>query len=72
MGSRDCFVGLSQANPERRVPMAQQCNHSVKGQRLGMFPSVAEAMAVVDSSSLRCSQCVRGRATRPSLRLNPC
>jgi len=52
MGIRDCSVGLSQGNPEHRVPMAQQCN------RRGMFPSTSDEVAVVDTPSLHCFQLV--------------
>jgi hypothetical protein len=72
MGSRDCSVGLSQGNPERRVPMAPQCNRSAERRRRGMFPSPAEEVTVVETPSLRCFQRVRGRETRPSLQLNLC
>jgi len=56
MGSRDCFLGMTQGNPERRVTMAQQCNYTMERQRRGLFPSAAEEVAVVDNLSLRCIQ----------------
>jgi len=52
--------------------MAQQCNRSAEHLRWGMFPSMAEEVAVVETLSLRCFQSVRGWETRPSLRLNLC
>jgi len=67
MGSRDCSVGSSQGNPGRRVPMAQQCNHSAERRFRGMFPSAADQVAVVETASLRCFQRVQGREMRPSL-----
>jgi len=72
MGSRDCSVGSSQGNPERRVPMAQECDCSVEHWHRGMFLSLAEEVPVVETPSLRCFQRVRGRETSPSLRLNLC
>jgi hypothetical protein len=72
MGSRDCSVGSSQGNPERRVPMAQQCNRSAERRRRGMSPSAGEVVAVVETPSLQCFQRVRGRETRPILQLNLC
>jgi len=72
MGSRDCSVGSSEGNPERRVPMAQQCNRSAEHRQRGMFPFAAEEVAVVETPSLRCFQPVRGRETRPSLQLKLC
>jgi len=72
MGSRDCFVGSSQGNPQRRDPMAQQCNRSGQLWSWGTFWSAAEKVAVVERPSLRCFQRVRGRETRPGLRLNHC
>jgi len=56
MGSRDCFVGSSQGNPERHVPTAQQCNRSAEHRHQGMFPSAAEKVAVVETPSLQCFQ----------------
>jgi len=53
MGSRDCFVGSSQGNPECRVPMAQQCNPSAKRRCGGMFLSMPEESTVVETLSLR-------------------
>jgi len=72
MGSMDSFVGSSQGNPERRVPMAQQCNRSVEHWCWGMCTSAAEELAVVETPSQQCFQGVRRRETRPSLRLNLC
>jgi len=72
MGSGACFVRLSHGNPERCVPMVQECNASVESWGWGMFPSVAEEVAVVEMPSLRCNECVQGRETRPSLRQNHC
>jgi len=71
MGSRDCYVGWSQGSLERRVPMAQQCNRSAERRHRGIFPPAADVV-VVESPSLRSFQHVRGRETRPSLRLNLC
>ena len=67
MGSMDCSVGSSQGNPARRVPRVQQCNRSAERRRRGMFLSPAEEVAMVDTPSLQCFQCVRGREMRPSL-----
>ena len=53
MGSRDCCGGLSQCNPERRVPMAQQCIRSTQRQHRGMFPFAAEEVELVETRSLR-------------------
>jgi len=50
MGSRDRFVGSSQGSPERRVPMAQQCNQSAEGRCRGIFPSASEVAVVVTPS----------------------
>jgi len=71
MGSSDCFVGSSQGNPESRVPMAQQCNRSAVHWRWGILPSAAQ-VAVDETLREQCFQRVRGRETRPSLRLNLC
>jgi len=72
MSSRDCSVGSSQGKPERRVPMAQQCNSFVERRHQGMLTSGAEEVAVVETPSQRCFQCIQGRETRQSLRLNLC
>jgi len=72
MGSRDCSVGSCQGNHERCVPMAQQCNLSAVRWRRGFFPSVAEAVAVVESLSLRCFEHVLDWETRLSQQLNLC
>jgi hypothetical protein len=53
MGSRDCSVGSSQGNPERRIPMAQQCNRSAEHRHQGLFPSAAVEVAVVETPSVR-------------------
>ena len=67
MGSRDRSVGSSQCNPERLVPKAQHCNRSAERRRRGMFPSMSEELAVVETPSVRFFQRVRGRETRPCL-----
>ena len=72
MGSRNCFVGSSEGNPEHRICMAQPRTRSALCRRRGLFPSVVEEVAVVDAVRLQCFQCFRGRETRPSLRLNLC
>jgi len=72
MASRDCFVGSSQGNLERRVPMAQQCDRSAEHRCRGMCPSAAEEVAVFETPGLRCVQCVRSGEMRPSLRLDLC
>jgi len=72
MGGRDCFVGSSQGNPERRVPRAQQYTRSAEHQCRGIILSAAEEVAVSETLRLRCCQGVRGRVTRPSLRQNLC
>ena len=69
-GSRDCFVGSSQANPECHVPMDKQDNRSVERRCRGMFPSAGEEVAVVETPSLQCDQSVQARETHPSLQLN--
>jgi len=66
----DRFVGSSQGNPECRVLVAQQYNGSVEHRHRGMIQSGAEEVAVVETPSLRCFQCARGKETHPSLRLN--
>jgi len=71
MGSRDRSGGSSQGNPEHRVSLAQQSNHSAERRQRGTFPSREEEVVVVETVSLRCFQCVRGREMRTSLRLNP-
>jgi len=70
--SRDCFVGSSQVNPERRVPMVQQCNQSAEHRCRSVFPSAAEKAAVVETPSLRCAQGIRDTEMGASLRLNLC
>jgi hypothetical protein len=72
MGSTDCFVGSSQASPERLVPIAQQCYCSTERSRQGMFPSAAAEVAVVEIPSLQYFQLVDGREMCPRLRLNYC
>jgi len=72
MGSRDCFVGLSQGNPECCVPMAQQWNRFGEHWHQGLVPSVAEVVVVVESPSLGYFHGVRVRETRPTVRLNVC
>jgi len=61
MGSKDCFVDSSQGNPGHCVPMAEQCNRSVEGQRWGIFQSTVGKVVVVETPSVSCCQCVRGR-----------
>ena len=65
--SWDSLVGSSEGNPEHCVPMVQQCDPSAEHRCLGMFPSVAGEVAVVETLSLRCVQGVRGRETLPNL-----
>jgi len=72
MGSRQYYVGLSERNPKRQDDMAQQCNRSADHQHWGMFLSPAEEVMVVETQSLWCFQCLRGRETHPRLRLNLC
>jgi hypothetical protein len=63
-------VGSFQGNPQRRVPIAQQWNQEAEQRHQGMFPSVSEVVAVVETLSPQGFHLFRGRETGRRLRLN--
>ena len=52
--------------------MTQQVNRPAERRRWETFPSVAEKVVVVETPSLCCFECVRGRKSNPRVCLNHC